>query len=83
MLTNPAFYSEQKAADAHAYKMKVEAEARFHAASKDAEANLIRQQREAAGLSAMAGAYSAFVDIIFVLWWHRTCYDMILTGRCR
>lgn len=41
-----------------AYKTKVEAEAKFLAAAKEAEANLVRQQKEAAGLSAMAGAYA-------------------------
>ena len=55
---HPALYSEQKAADAHAYKVRIEAEARFLAASKDAEALLVRQQKEAAGMSAMAGAYA-------------------------
>ena len=49
---------EQKAADAHAYKVRIEAEARFLAAAKDAEALLVRQQKEAAGMSAMAGAYA-------------------------
>jgi flotillin len=34
------------------------AEASFQAAAKEAEADLIRQQKAAAGLSAMAGAYS-------------------------
>ena len=53
-----ALYSEQKAADAHAYKVRIEAEARFLAAAKDAEALLVRQQKEAAGMSAMAGAYA-------------------------
>ena len=50
-LTNvhAALYSEQKAADAHAYKVRIEAEARFLAAAKDAEALLVRQQKEAAG----------------------------------
>ncbi|KAN0119656.1 putative Flotillin-like protein 1 [Hyaloscypha variabilis] len=56
--SNAALYSEQKAADAHAYKVRIEAEARFLAASKDAEALLVRQQKEAAGMSAMAGAYA-------------------------
>lgn len=51
-------YSQQKAADAHAYKTRVEAEAKYLAAAKEAEANLVRQQKEAAGLSAMAGAYA-------------------------
>jgi flotillin len=55
---HPALYSEQKAADAHAYKVRIEAEARFLAAAKDAEALLVRQQKEAAGMSAMAGAYA-------------------------
>ncbi|KAE9380264.1 putative Flotillin-like protein 1 [Stipitochalara longipes BDJ] len=56
--SNAALYSEQKAADAHAYKVRIEAEARFLAAAKDAEALLVRQQKEAAGMSAMAGAYA-------------------------
>jgi len=56
--SNAALYSEQKAADAHAYKVRIEAEARYLAAAKDAEALLIRQQKEAAGMSAMAGAYA-------------------------
>lgn len=55
---NLAFYSENKAADAHAYAVKIEAEARYLAAAKDAEALLFKQQKEAAGISAMAGAYS-------------------------
>jgi hypothetical protein len=54
----PEFYSEQKATDAHAYKVRIEAEARSEAAGKDAEALLVRQQKEAAGMSAMAGAYA-------------------------
>jgi flotillin len=53
----PALYSEQKAADAHAYKVRIEAEARYVAAAKDTEALLVRQQKEAAGMSAMAGGY--------------------------
>jgi flotillin len=53
-----ALYSEQKAADAHAYKVQIEIEARFLAAAKDADALLVRQQKEAAGMSAMAGAYT-------------------------
>ncbi|PMD27715.1 putative Flotillin-like protein 1 [Hyaloscypha hepaticicola] len=56
--SNAALYSEQKAADAHAYKVRIEAEARYLAAAKDAEALLVRQQKEAAGMTAMAGAYA-------------------------
>jgi flotillin len=56
--SNAAFYSEQKAADAAAYKTKVHAEADYFAASQEAEAQLLRQQKEAAGLSAIAAAYS-------------------------
>jgi flotillin len=53
-----ALYSEQQAADAAAYKVRVQAEARFLAAAKEAEADLVRQQKQAAGLSAMAAAYA-------------------------
>ncbi|KAI6709828.1 hypothetical protein JHW43_007638 [Diplocarpon mali] len=55
---NAHFYREQKAADARAYKVKIEAEARYVAASKDAEAEFIKLQKQAAGLSSMAGAYA-------------------------
>ncbi|KAH8816332.1 putative Flotillin-like protein 1 [Xylogone sp. PMI_703] len=55
--SNAALYSEQKSADAQAYKVKVQAEASYHAAAKAAEAQLIKQQKEAAGISAMAKAY--------------------------
>jgi flotillin len=51
-------FAEQTAADAHAYTLKINAEAAYTAAAKDAEAQLIRQQKEAAGMSAMAGAYA-------------------------
>lgn len=51
---NAALFAEQKAADANAYKIEIEAAASV----KRAEAELIRQQKEAAGLSAMAGAYA-------------------------
>lgn len=53
-----AFFAEQTAADAHAYRVRINAEASFLAAAKDAEAQLVRQQKEAAGMSAMAGAYA-------------------------
>jgi len=49
-----ALFSVQKAAEAAAYKVEMEA----NAAIKKAEADLIAQQKQAAGLSAMAGAYS-------------------------
>lgn len=49
-------YATKTAADARAYTMKVEAEARFLADSRAAEANLISQQKEAAGLTAKAKA---------------------------
>ncbi|KAF7854588.1 hypothetical protein EAF04_010397 [Stromatinia cepivora] len=52
------FYSEQKAAEAKAYRIKIEAEAQFIAESRAAEAALLRQQKEAAGMSAMAVAYA-------------------------
>lgn len=55
---NFEFYSEQKAAEAKAYKMKIEAEAKFFVESREAEAALLRQQKEAAGMSAMAAAYA-------------------------
>lgn len=55
--SNAAAFAEQKAADAYAYKLNVEADARFHAAAKEAEADFVRQQKAAAGLSAMASAY--------------------------
>ncbi|KAF7881381.1 uncharacterized protein EAF01_011892 [Botrytis porri] len=51
-------YSEQKAAEAKAYRIKLEAEANFIAESRAAEAALLRQQKEAAGMSAMAVAYA-------------------------
>lgn len=38
--------------------MRIQAEAQYLAAAKEAEAQLVRQQKEAAGLSAMAGAYA-------------------------
>ncbi|PBP19554.1 flotillin domain-containing protein [Diplocarpon rosae] len=44
---NAHFYSEQKAADARAYMVKIETEARYIAASKDAEAELTKQQKAA------------------------------------
>ena len=50
---NAAIYSAQKAAEARAYAVEVEAKASI----QKAEAELIRQQKEAAGLSAMASAY--------------------------
>ncbi|TVY40088.1 Flotillin-like protein [Lachnellula subtilissima] len=53
-----ALFAEQNAADAQAYKVRVNAEASFHAAAQEAEAQLVRQQKEAAGMSAMAGAYA-------------------------
>lgn len=53
-----ANFAAQRAADAHAYKVRVNAEAAFTAAAKDAEAKLVCQQKEAAGMSAMAGAYA-------------------------
>lgn len=56
--SNAALYSEQKAADAHAYKVKAQAEAAYISAAKEAEARLICQQKEAAGISAMANAYA-------------------------
>ncbi|CAD6449263.1 b7f6b988-d111-4329-ab45-90b6d5b3de1b [Sclerotinia trifoliorum] len=52
------FYSEQKAAEARAYKIKIEAEAQYIAEARAADAHLIRQQKEAAGMSAMAVAYA-------------------------
>lgn len=52
------FYSEQKAAEAKAYRIKIEAEAQFIAESRAAEGALLRQQKEAAGMSAMAVAYA-------------------------
>jgi flotillin len=51
---NAAIYTAQKAAEAKAYSIELEAQASI----KKAEAELIRQQKEAAGLSAMAGAYA-------------------------
>ncbi|KAF7911917.1 hypothetical protein BELL_0144g00130 [Botrytis elliptica] len=51
-------YSEQKAAEAKAYRIKLEAEANFIAESKAAEIALLRKQKEAAGMSAMAAAYA-------------------------
>lgn len=51
---NAAIYTAQKTAEARAYAVEMEAKASI----QKAEAELIRQQKEAAGLSAMAGAYS-------------------------
>lgn len=53
-----SFFVEQQRADAAAYKLNKETEAKFYASTREAEAHLIQQQKEAAGVSAMAGAYS-------------------------
>lgn len=50
---NAAIYTAQKAAEANAYRIECEAKASI----QKADAELIRQQKEAAGLTAMAGAY--------------------------
>ncbi|KAF5870293.1 putative flotillin domain containing protein [Botrytis fragariae] len=50
--------AEQRAAEAKAYRIKLEAEANFIAESKAAEVALLRKQKEAAGMSAMAAAYA-------------------------
>ncbi|KAF7950503.1 hypothetical protein EAE96_007786 [Botrytis aclada] len=57
-------YSEQKAAEAKAYRIKLEAEANFIAESKAAEVALLRQQKEAAGMSAMAAAYADMSKVL-------------------
>lgn len=53
-----AIIAEQKTADAAAYRIIKAAEANFLAESKEAEAALVKREKEAAGLTAMAGAYS-------------------------
>ncbi|RDW72151.1 hypothetical protein BP5796_08185 [Coleophoma crateriformis] len=55
---NAAIIAEQKTADAAAYRIMKAAEANFLAQSKEAEAALLRREKEAAGLTAMATAYS-------------------------
>lgn len=49
---------QRKLVDASAYQTTVDAEANREAAEKDAEAILIRKQKEAEGIEAMASAYS-------------------------
>lgn len=55
---NSDLYQIQKEADAVAYRVRVEAEAKYIAATKEAEAIQFRQKKEAEGLAAMAHAYS-------------------------
>ena len=45
-----ALFREQKAADAAAYKVRIQAEATLLAATKEADAKFIRQQKEAEGM---------------------------------
>lgn len=51
------FDKSQQATDAAAYKTKADADAWSYAALKNAEANLVKKQKEAEGMAAMADAY--------------------------
>ncbi|KAL1982360.1 hypothetical protein VTN96DRAFT_1391 [Rasamsonia emersonii] len=58
------FYSEQKAADASLYKQKMEADAQYYRQNKEADAQFYQKKREAEGITEMAKAYGALINVL-------------------